>query len=267
MNGGRIIPAGGLFVCYCCSGVAVAAAEEAAAAAKVRQPSIRAARGSGNTRFNDNPAEFSLQAELGRQATHRQIHRLRSTRPTSKKRSSKTTSSRSSRSANFNGNKFTVHFDGKAEANDIVGTVGVDFGEGPREFDWHAKRFVDVGRRAGHLETTTRNAARRDRTAAHDHQEWRRTCTATMSARSASGKRRNSRSRTANSPGESNPTKMMISISRSPIAANRAATRSPATTNSTSAATPARWSSPANGRRPRIAGQGGDARSRGQASR
>ena len=44
----------------------------------------------------------------------------------------------------FNGNEFTVHFDGKAEQNDIVGTVAVDFGEGPREFDWHAKRVVDV---------------------------------------------------------------------------------------------------------------------------
>ena len=57
----------------------------------------------------------------------------------------------------FNGNEFTVHFNGKVEPNDIVGKVGVDFGEGPREFDWHAKRFVDVKNILGtwklHLET------------------------------------------------------------------------------------------------------------------
>ena len=44
----------------------------------------------------------------------------------------------------FNGNQFVVHFDGKVESDDIVGTVGVDFGDGPREFDWHAKRVVEV---------------------------------------------------------------------------------------------------------------------------
>ena len=57
----------------------------------------------------------------------------------------------------FNGNEFTVHFDGEAKSEEIVGTVAVDFGEGPQEFDWHATRFVDVEDVLGtwklHLET------------------------------------------------------------------------------------------------------------------
>ena len=32
----------------------------------------------------------------------------------------------------------------EAAANDIIGTVAVDFGEGPREFEWHAKRVADL---------------------------------------------------------------------------------------------------------------------------
>jgi hypothetical protein len=47
-------------------------------------------------------------------------------------------------SREFNGNKFDVHFTGKVEPDDINGKVGLDFGQGPQEFDWHAKRFVDV---------------------------------------------------------------------------------------------------------------------------
>lgn len=57
----------------------------------------------------------------------------------------------------FNGNEFVVHFNGKVKPDDIIGTVGVDFGEGPREFDWHAKRVVEIedvlGRWALRLET------------------------------------------------------------------------------------------------------------------
>lgn len=44
----------------------------------------------------------------------------------------------------LNDHEFTVLFSGKAEANDIHGTVAVDFGEGPREFAWHARRVADL---------------------------------------------------------------------------------------------------------------------------
>jgi hypothetical protein len=57
----------------------------------------------------------------------------------------------------FNGNEFVVRFNGKVEPDDIRGTVGVDFGDGPRDFDWHAKRVVDVDEVLGtwklHLDT------------------------------------------------------------------------------------------------------------------
>ena len=52
--------------------------------------------------------------------------------------------SRSSRHREFNGNKFDVGFTGKVAADTIDGKVNVDFGQGPQDFDWHAKRFVDV---------------------------------------------------------------------------------------------------------------------------
>ena len=44
----------------------------------------------------------------------------------------------------FNDNEFVVRFEGEVEPDDIVGTVAVDFGNGPREFDWHAERIVEI---------------------------------------------------------------------------------------------------------------------------
>jgi hypothetical protein len=45
----------------------------------------------------------------------------------------------------FNGQEFTVNFDGKVKPDDITGTVSVDFGgDEPREFDWNAKRVVEI---------------------------------------------------------------------------------------------------------------------------
>jgi hypothetical protein len=37
-----------------------------------------------------------------------------------------------------------VHFKGKVAADDITGTVNRDRGDGPQEFDWHAKRTLDA---------------------------------------------------------------------------------------------------------------------------
>lgn len=43
----------------------------------------------------------------------------------------------------FSDNEFTVAFAGELKPNDIEGTVAVDFGDGPREFAWHATRAAD----------------------------------------------------------------------------------------------------------------------------
>jgi len=57
----------------------------------------------------------------------------------------------------FNENKFDVHFNGKIEGDDINGKISLDFGQGPQEFDWHAKRTPDVENVLGlwelHLDT------------------------------------------------------------------------------------------------------------------
>jgi hypothetical protein len=93
--------------------------------------------------FNDNPAEFQLELNWnGRELTGKYTAFDNTTDIEEAKFENNELSFISKRE--FNGNEFTVQFDGKAEANDIAGTVAVDFGEGPREFDWHAKRVVDT---------------------------------------------------------------------------------------------------------------------------
>jgi hypothetical protein len=42
------------------------------------------------------------------------------------------------------GNKFDVKFNGKVEPDNLVGTMTVDFGNGPQEFDWNARRTVEI---------------------------------------------------------------------------------------------------------------------------
>lgn len=45
----------------------------------------------------------------------------------------------------FEDREFTVHFNGKVQPDDITGTLSFDFdGNGPREFDWNAKRVVEI---------------------------------------------------------------------------------------------------------------------------
>ncbi len=92
--------------------------------------------------LNDNPAEFSLKLNWdGKKLTGKYTAFDHTTDIEDAKFEDNKISFISKRE--FNGNEFTVHFDGKAEPNDIVGKVGVDFGDGPREFDWHAERVVD----------------------------------------------------------------------------------------------------------------------------
>jgi len=44
----------------------------------------------------------------------------------------------------FQGSQMEVAFDGKVAKDEIRGTIGLDFGDQPREIEWIAKRFVDV---------------------------------------------------------------------------------------------------------------------------
>ncbi len=44
----------------------------------------------------------------------------------------------------FEGREFIVEFDGKVKPDEIDGTVKVEFGGEPREFDWNAKRVVET---------------------------------------------------------------------------------------------------------------------------
>jgi hypothetical protein len=93
--------------------------------------------------FNDNPAEFSLNLNWdGKQLTGKYTAFDNTTDVEQGKLEDDKISFIANRE--FNGNQFTVRFDGKAQPDEIVGTVGVDFGEGPREFEWHAKRVVEI---------------------------------------------------------------------------------------------------------------------------
>ena len=46
---------------------------------------------------------------------------------------------------NFNGNEFTIDYTGKYSDGKLGGTYQLDFGNGPREFEWQAKRHVAIG--------------------------------------------------------------------------------------------------------------------------
>jgi hypothetical protein len=93
--------------------------------------------------FNDNPAEFHLMLDWnGKQLTGKYTAFNNTTDIEETKLENNQLSFVANRE--FNGNEFVVHFDGKVELDDITGTVGVDFGDGPQEFDWHAKRAVRI---------------------------------------------------------------------------------------------------------------------------
>jgi hypothetical protein len=44
----------------------------------------------------------------------------------------------------FNENKFEVHFQGTVKPDEINGTIKLEFGNEPREFEWNAKRAVEI---------------------------------------------------------------------------------------------------------------------------
>ncbi|MGD9631970.1 MAG: hypothetical protein AB7G28_11035 [Pirellulales bacterium] len=92
--------------------------------------------------FNDNPAEFMLELNWdGKQLTGKYTAFNKTTDIEETKFTPDNKISFLSK-REFNGNQFTVHFDGEAKPTEIVGKVAVDFGQGPQEFDWTAKRVI-----------------------------------------------------------------------------------------------------------------------------
>jgi hypothetical protein len=94
--------------------------------------------------FNDNPSEFSLKLNWDGKELSGTYTAFNNT--TEIEETKFTPDNKISFLANreFNGNKFTVHFDGELKPEEIVGTVAVDFGQGPQEFDWTARRVIDA---------------------------------------------------------------------------------------------------------------------------
>jgi hypothetical protein len=93
--------------------------------------------------FNDNKAEFTLKLNWdGKQLTGKYTAFDTTTDIDQAKLEKDDVSFVAHRE--FDGNKFDVYFTGKAEPDAIDGKVNVDFGQGPQDFDWHAKRFVDA---------------------------------------------------------------------------------------------------------------------------
>lgn len=92
--------------------------------------------------FNDNPAEFALQLNWNGKDLAGEYTAFNNT--TKIEEAKFTPDNKISFLCNreFNGNKFTVHFDGEVKEQEIAGQVAVDFGQGPQEFEWTAERVV-----------------------------------------------------------------------------------------------------------------------------
>ena len=92
--------------------------------------------------FNDNKMDFSLKLKLeGDKVTGKYTAFDQTTDITEGKLEKDQLSFNAPRE--FDGNKFDVHFTGKVEPADINGKITLDFGQGPQEFDWHAKRSLE----------------------------------------------------------------------------------------------------------------------------
>jgi len=92
--------------------------------------------------FNDNPAEFSLKLDWDGKELSGTYSAFNNTTDIEEGKFEPGNKISFIANREFNSNKFTVHFAGEVQAEEIVGTVAVDFGQGPQEFDWTAKRII-----------------------------------------------------------------------------------------------------------------------------
>lgn len=91
--------------------------------------------------FNDNTAEFELKLNWdGKQLTGK-YSAFDNTSDIEQTKLEKDQMSFLAK-REINGNQFEVKFDGQVKPDELAGKINVDFGDGPQEFDWVAKRAV-----------------------------------------------------------------------------------------------------------------------------
>jgi hypothetical protein len=122
--------------------VGIVIAQDADDAAKTSRPDPRGTWKWERT-FNDNTAEFVLKLNWDGKLLSGEYTAFDNTSTIEETKLERDTISFIAR-REFNGNEFEVAFDGQVKPDDIVGKVTVDFGNGPQEFDWHAKRAVEI---------------------------------------------------------------------------------------------------------------------------
>src|SRR5262245_22398526 len=94
-------------------------------------------------KFNDNKAQFSLKLNWDGKRLTGKYSAFNNTSDIEDAKLEKDQLSFLAK-REFNGNKFEVKFNGKVEPDDLVGKITVDFGNGPQDFDWDAKRAVEI---------------------------------------------------------------------------------------------------------------------------
>lgn len=93
--------------------------------------------------FNDNKAEFKLKLDWDGKQLKGKYTAFNNTTEIEDAKLEKDQLTFVAR-REFNGQKFDVDFEGQLKDDEIVGTVTVALGDEPREFEWNAKRAVEV---------------------------------------------------------------------------------------------------------------------------
>jgi hypothetical protein len=93
--------------------------------------------------FGDNPAEFKLKLDWDGKKLSGTYTAFERTSEIEQAKLDKDQLSFAVK-REFNGEEFVVDFEGKAEPDEINGTINLDFGGEPREFEWNAKRVVEI---------------------------------------------------------------------------------------------------------------------------
>jgi hypothetical protein len=93
--------------------------------------------------FNDNDVEFTLKLNWDGKELTGKYSAFNSTSDIERAKLEKDQISFVAQ-REFNGNEFEVKFDGKVQPDELNGTINVDFGDGPQEFEWTAKRAVET---------------------------------------------------------------------------------------------------------------------------
>jgi hypothetical protein len=93
--------------------------------------------------FNDNTADFKLKLDWNGKELKGKYTAFDNTTEIEKAKLEKDQLEFLAR-REFNGQQFDVNFAGQLKDDEIVGTVTIGLGAEPREFDWHARRAVEI---------------------------------------------------------------------------------------------------------------------------